>query len=88
MLSAARCFALLAMPTGKFFKKGVVSMSRNFFSKVLSAGLYTTRRYLYMVEYNLNMHTKSIVRYPRRADGSVWFVDNPYVCAVYSMLSA
>ena len=60
-------------------------MSRNFFRKVLSAGLYTTRRYLYMVEYNLTSRTKSIVRYVRRPDGSVWFVDDPYVCAVYTL---
>ena len=60
-------------------------MSRNFFRKVLSAGLYTTTRYLYMVEYNLKTHTKSIVRYHRRTDGSVWFVDEPYVCAVYAL---
>lgn len=60
-------------------------MTRSFFNRVLAAGLYTTRRYLYMVEYNLTSRTKSIVRYVRRRDGSVWFVDEPYVCAVYSL---
>lgn len=68
---------------GQNFIKGVVFMTRAFFSRCLAAGGAVTRKYFYLVEVAGDV--RRIVRYPRRADGAVWLSDPVYVCAVYPL---